>query len=44
MLGGSLYMEPGAEMERHLGDIINRLWIGELQCEESAAVLAALKR
>ncbi|MES2356154.1 MAG: radical SAM protein [Pseudomonadota bacterium] len=44
MLGGSLYMEPSAEMERYLGDIINRLWIGELECEESAAVLSALKR
>jgi uncharacterized radical SAM superfamily Fe-S cluster-containing enzyme len=44
MLGGALYMEPSAEMENHLADIINRLWIGELQCQESAAVLTALKR
>jgi 7,8-dihydro-6-hydroxymethylpterin dimethyltransferase len=44
MLAGSLYMEPGPTMEHHLADVINRLWVGELTCENADAVLAALKR
>ncbi|WP_044185897.1 radical SAM protein [Hyalangium minutum] len=43
MLGGMLYLEPSAEMEQRLQDVINRLWSGELACEDSGAVLATLK-
>ena len=42
--GGALYLEPGPELEGRLQDLINRLWAGELDCEERDEVLAALKR
>jgi 7,8-dihydro-6-hydroxymethylpterin dimethyltransferase len=43
LLAGMLYLEPTLEMERKLGDIITRLWAGELQCEDTEHVLAALR-
>jgi uncharacterized radical SAM superfamily Fe-S cluster-containing enzyme len=44
MLAGALYLEPGPEMELVLTDVINRLWVGETECEDADAVLRALKR
>ena len=43
MLAGMLYLEPTAEMERRLADVIARLWAGEIECSHSDAVLARLK-
>lgn len=45
MLAGMLYLEPTAEMERHLSDVIARLWAGEIECSDAPvdAVLAQLK-
>jgi len=43
LLAGSLYLEPGPEMEQRLGDVITRLWAGELTCEDSELVLATLR-
>ena len=43
MLAGMLYLEPTAEMERHLADVIARLWAGEIECPESELVLVRLK-
>jgi len=44
LFGGALYLEPGPELEGRLQDLINRLWAGEIDCEERDEVLAALKR
>jgi uncharacterized radical SAM superfamily Fe-S cluster-containing enzyme len=43
MLAGTLYMEPGPDMERSLHDIINRLWAGDIACAEADGVLAVLR-
>jgi uncharacterized radical SAM superfamily Fe-S cluster-containing enzyme len=43
LLIGTLYLEPTAEVERRLGDVINRLWSGETACDDADAVLSALK-
>lgn len=43
MLAGMLYLEPTARMEEKLGDVINRLWAGELSCDDTDAVLARLR-
>jgi uncharacterized radical SAM superfamily Fe-S cluster-containing enzyme len=43
MLAGMLYMEPTLQMEQKLGDIITRLWAGELACDDTDAVLAQLR-
>lgn len=43
MLAGTLYLEPGPEMERRLQDVINRLWAGDIACDEPDAVLATLR-
>jgi hypothetical protein len=43
MLAGMLYLEPTPEMEARLADVINRLWSGELPCDDADAVLARLK-
>ena len=46
ILAGMLYLEPSARMEQRLADVINRLWVGDLICEDVAtteAVLTALK-
>jgi uncharacterized radical SAM superfamily Fe-S cluster-containing enzyme len=47
MLRGTLYLEPGAEVEQILHDVINRLWAGEpgeLELDDRDVVLATLKR
>jgi uncharacterized radical SAM superfamily Fe-S cluster-containing enzyme len=45
MLAGMLYLEPTADMERHLSDVIARLWAGEIACDDAPVevVLAQLK-
>jgi 7,8-dihydro-6-hydroxymethylpterin dimethyltransferase len=43
MLAGTLYLEPGPEMERSLEDVINRLWTQEIAAEDAELVLATLK-
>ena len=43
MLAGMLYLEPTLHMEQKLGDVINRLWAGEIECDDSEAVLAKLR-
>jgi 7,8-dihydro-6-hydroxymethylpterin dimethyltransferase len=43
LLGPSLYLEPSAELESTLADIINRLWADEIPCDDRAEVLAALR-
>jgi hypothetical protein len=43
LLSLALYMVPGPEMEGILGDVINRLWAGEIECDEAESVLSALK-
>jgi uncharacterized radical SAM superfamily Fe-S cluster-containing enzyme len=44
LLGRTLYLEPSRQMEGALADIINRLWAGEIECEDGELVLAALRR
>ena len=43
LLGRALYLEPTAEMEATLGDVINRLWAGAIDCQDRDDVLAALR-
>jgi len=43
LLAGSLYLEPTLAMEQKLGDVINRLWAGEIECADSDLVLARLR-
>jgi len=43
LLTGTLYLEPTAEVERRLHDVINRLWSGEIACDDAEGVLRALK-
>lgn len=43
LIGGSLYLEPTAEVEQRLEDVINRLWSGEGTCPDSEIVLSSLK-
>jgi uncharacterized radical SAM superfamily Fe-S cluster-containing enzyme len=43
LLAGMLYLEPTLQMERKLGDIITRLWAGELACDDSDLVLRELR-
>ena len=44
MLRGTLYLEPGPEVERALHDVINRLWAGEIEVDDAELVLSTLKR
>jgi uncharacterized radical SAM superfamily Fe-S cluster-containing enzyme len=44
LLDGGLYIEPGSALEDRLNDVIARLWSGALECDDTEAVLAALKR
>lgn len=44
LLAGMLYLEPTLAMEHKLGDVINRLWAGEIECAEQELVLARLRR
>ena len=43
LLAGGLYLEPTLEMESRLADVINRLWAGELPCDDAEPVLTRLK-
>jgi 7,8-dihydro-6-hydroxymethylpterin dimethyltransferase len=43
MLIGTLYMEPGIEMEQRLQDVVSRLWSGDITCPNPELVLATLK-
>ncbi|MFN0250154.1 MAG: radical SAM protein [Kofleriaceae bacterium] len=43
MLAGMLYLEPTVRMEEKLGDVINRLWAGEIVSDDSDAILARLR-
>jgi uncharacterized radical SAM superfamily Fe-S cluster-containing enzyme len=43
LLVGTLYLSPSPEMERKLGEIVNRLWAGDIVSEDTDVVLAALK-
>jgi uncharacterized radical SAM superfamily Fe-S cluster-containing enzyme len=43
LLAGSLYLEPTREMEHKLGDVINRLWAGEIECSDAEPVLGRLR-
>lgn len=42
LLGSGLYMEPDRRTEEKLQDVINRLWAGDIVCEDADSVLAAL--
>ena len=44
LLAEALYMVPGPTMEKILEDVINRLWAGDIACDDSDAVLGVLKR
>lgn len=44
LLTGRLYLEPDAQTERKLQDVISRLWAGDIECERTDDVLAALRR
>jgi uncharacterized radical SAM superfamily Fe-S cluster-containing enzyme len=43
LLAGSLYLEPTLAMEHKLGDVINRLWAGDIACDDTDAVLVRLR-
>jgi len=43
LLAGALYLEPSRAVEQQLGDVINRLWSGEIACDDAPAVLATLR-
>jgi 7,8-dihydro-6-hydroxymethylpterin dimethyltransferase len=44
MLAGHLYLEPSAQMESTIADVINRLWSGDIECDRGDEALAALRR
>jgi hypothetical protein len=44
LLTGTLYLEPSPEVEARLGDVINRLWSGEIACDDAEVVLSTLRR
>lgn len=43
LLSLALYIVPGPEMEQILADVLNRLWAGEVHCEDAEKVLDSLK-
>jgi len=43
LVSDSLYMEPDPRTERKLQDVINRIWAGDIECEDDEAVLSGLK-
>lgn len=43
LLGHTLYMEPGRELESALSDVIERLWAGDIACEAPETALRALR-
>jgi hypothetical protein len=44
LLSGGLYLEPSVDVEQTLQDVINRLWAGDIECDDDELVLASLKR
>ena len=44
LLVGTLYLEPSPEVEARLGDVINRLWSGEIACDDADVVLSTLRK
>jgi 7,8-dihydro-6-hydroxymethylpterin dimethyltransferase len=44
MLAGGLYLEPGPQMEARLEEVIDRLWAGDIVCDDAEAVLRTLRR
>jgi len=43
LLASGLYIEPTPDTEDVLQSVINRLWAGDIECQDTDAVLAALK-
>jgi 7,8-dihydro-6-hydroxymethylpterin dimethyltransferase len=43
LLDQTIYMLPGPEMEERLQDVMNRLWSGEIPCDQRERVLGVLK-
>lgn len=43
LLTRGLYLEPGPEVEETLKDVVQRLWAGEIPCEEADLVLHTLR-
>jgi uncharacterized radical SAM superfamily Fe-S cluster-containing enzyme len=43
LLIGTLYLSPSPEMERKLGEVINRLWAGDIASENEGEALQALR-
>src|SRR5262249_3625184 len=43
LLADTLYLLPSTDVELRLQDVINRLWVGEIDCDDRELVLAALK-
>jgi uncharacterized radical SAM superfamily Fe-S cluster-containing enzyme len=43
LLAGMLYLEPTLAMETKLADVINRLWAGEIECDDPEVVLDSLR-
>jgi tetraether lipid synthase len=43
ILAGSLYLEPGPELESIFTDVINDLWSGAIECNNSDLVLHSIK-
>ncbi|HLL23991.1 MAG TPA: radical SAM protein, partial [Kofleriaceae bacterium] len=43
LLAGMLYLEPTLHVEQKLGDVINRLWAGEIESADAEPILARLR-
>jgi uncharacterized radical SAM superfamily Fe-S cluster-containing enzyme len=43
LLAGMLYLEPTRATEEKLADVIDRLWAGDLECDDRDLVLARLR-
>jgi hypothetical protein len=43
LLAGMLYLEPTRATEEKLGDVLDRLWAGDIECEDQELVLARLR-
>ncbi|HUS33506.1 MAG TPA: radical SAM protein [Kofleriaceae bacterium] len=43
LLAGMLYLEPTRATEEKLGDVIERLWAGDIDCDDSELVLSRLR-
>ena len=43
LLANGLYLEPGAATEQIFGDVVARLWAGDIECADQDLVLDALR-